>query len=78
MNREGNRITVSAEAILAFTLLLNPEKFDFDRPITVVVNGTPQYEAIVTQEMNTLLEWARRDLDRFLLFTAELNLEVPD
>ena len=78
VNREGNRITVSAEAILAFTLLLNPEEFDFDRPITVVVNGTPQYEAIVTQEMNTLLEWARRDLDRFLLFTAELNLEVPD
>jgi hypothetical protein len=78
VNREGNQITVAAEAISAFTLLLNPEELDFDRPITVIVNGTRQYEEIVTQNMSTLLDWARRDLDRSLLFTAELNLKIPD
>ena len=78
VSREGNRITVAAEAVTAFTLLLNPEELDFDRPITVVVNGTILHEESVTQSMVTLLDWVQRDLDKSLLFTAELHIELPD
>ena len=74
--REGNRITVTSHFIRAFTLLLNPEEFDFSRDIEVEVNGESVFRGPVTQSAETLLRWAARDLDRTMLFTAELRFDV--
>ena len=78
VSRQDNRITVQANAVAAFTLLLNPEELDFNRAITVVVNDVVQHQGMVAQDMTTLLDWARRDLDRSLLFSAELHIEITD
>lgn len=74
VSRQENTFNVVADDIDAFTLLLNPEEVDFDKSVTIVVNGTERYSELVPQKMETLLEWARKDLDRTMLFTAELNL----
>jgi len=40
----------------------------------VRVNGKVIHQALVSQSSQTLLKWAALDLDRSMLFTAELNL----
>jgi len=74
--REGNDFQIVADEVSKFTLLLNPEEVDFSKAIKVEVNGSIVFEGLVSQEMNTLLEWLSMDLDKSLLFTAELTLEL--
>ena len=69
---------VSARGVSRFTLLLNPEEVDFSQPILVNVNGTTVMAENVGENKETLLKWAQKDLDRKMLFTAELNVQVPD
>jgi hypothetical protein len=51
---------------------------DFSQPILVNVNGTTVMAENVGENKETLLKWAQKDLDRKMLFTAELNVQVPD
>ncbi len=74
VQRAGNTIEVDARAVAAFTLLLSPEEIDFSQPVSVRVNGKVIHQALVSQSSQTLLKWAALDLDRSMLFTAELNL----
>jgi len=75
--REGNHFEVTAFYVNEFTLLLNPEEVDFSKPITVAVNGALLFADIVSQSATTLLNWANKDRDRSMLFTAELSLSAP-
>lgn len=77
-NRSGNEIDVTARGIAEFTLLLNPEEVDFSQNIRVNVNGQNIFDKVVPQEKETLLKWAAQDLDRSMLFTAELNLTLDE
>ena len=76
VNRVGNSFTISSESVDAFTLLLNPEQVDFSEDIHVMVNGRIMYVGRVEQDMNTILDWAVRDRDRSMLYTAALSLRV--
>jgi predicted esterase len=76
-SRDGNRIAVTSYYTLAFTLLLSPEEIDFDQPVEVEVNGVLAYQGTVDQSARTLLQWAARDLDRSMLFSAELQFQLP-
>ena len=76
ITQEGNSFTVTAESVDAFTLLLNPEQIDFSEEVRVVVNGRPLFIGHVAEDMNTLLDWAVRDRDRTMLYTAALSLRV--
>ncbi len=76
VNRVGNNFTISSEAVDAFTLLLSPEQVDFSEDIHVMVNGRIMYVGRVEQDMNTVLDWAVRDRDRSMLYTAVLSLRV--
>lgn len=78
VKREGNSFTVTAERVAEFTLLLNPEEVDFNRLISVTVNGAMLFNGQVMQSADTLLNHAARDLDRSQLITAELRLQVPN
>mgnify|MGYP001157121530 FL=1 len=78
VRREDNLFVVSARGVSQFTLLLNPEEVDFSQPILVNVNGTTVMAENVGENKETLLKWAQKDLDRKMLFTAELNVQVPD
>lgn len=77
VTREGNEFDVSAQGVSRFTLLLSPEEVDFSAPVTVRINGLIYSQGVVTQSRETLLKWARLDLDRTMLFTVEMPVVVP-
>ncbi len=74
--RTGNTITAKTRGVSAFTLLLSPDQFDFDKVVTVVVNGKTVHNAKVTRDVRTLEKWAGVDHDRTMLFAAELKIKV--
>jgi len=76
--RNGNEIDVTAQGVAEFTLLLNPEEVDFSQAIQVYVNSENIFDEIITQDKETLLRWASKDLDRSMLFTAELKLRTGE
>jgi predicted esterase len=77
LDRRDNRIEVETRGVARFRLLLSPRQFDLDQPIEVVVNGVPRHRGNAERSASTLLRWAARDLDRTMLFAAELSIAVP-
>jgi len=69
-------VTVKARGVTAFTLLLSPDQFDLDQPITVVVNGHAAPGSKVEKSVRTLMKWAAADNDRTMLFGAELRINL--
>ena len=78
VNRNGNEFRVLARGVSEFTLLLNPEEVNFSQAIQVYVNSENIFDEIVAQDKQTLLHWASKDLDRSMLFTAELKLRTGE
>ena len=76
LTRVDNRITATTSGVAAFTLLLSPDQFDFNRPVSVVVNGQTTFAGTVNKNLGTLLKWAALDNDRTMLFAAELPIQV--
>jgi hypothetical protein len=74
--RVGNEVKVTTAGVGALTLLLSPDQFDFDKAVTVVVNGRTAFDGRVQKNVRSLLKWAARDNDRTMLFAAELSVEV--
>lgn len=75
--RTENKVEAATKGVGKFTVLLSPDQFDLNRPVTVVVNGRTAFEGMVRRDIRTLLKWAARDNDRTLLFAAELPIELP-
>lgn len=73
---EGNTISVRTRGIRRFRLLVSPDQFDLSVPLRVVVNGNEQVNRIVEPDPDVLLRWAARDLDRTMLFGAEIEVTV--
>jgi len=71
--RSGNTVLASTKGVAAFTLLLSPDKFDFNQPVRVVVNGREIFNVRVPRSVKTLMTWAARDIDRTMLYAAELH-----
>lgn len=76
VSRNGNTFSVLSDSVSQFTLLLNPEEVDFSEMVRVNVNGSLLFDGIVAQDPNTLLRWTQRDMDRSMLYTAELTLST--
>ena len=76
--RKGNTVEASTKGVGSFTLLLSPDRFDFGKPVTVIVNGHPGFEGRVEPTVKTLLKWAAVDNDRTMLYGAELKIKVPN
>jgi len=74
--RHGNTIEAQTRDVESFTLLLSPDKFNFDEPVKVIANGRPVFEGRVERNMKTLLTWAARDNDRTMLYGAELSIKL--
>ena len=77
VSRKDNQFEAKTRGVGSFTLLLAPGVIDFDKPVTVVVNGKTSFEARVGRSVQTLLRYAARDNDRTMLFAAELRIDVP-
>jgi poly(3-hydroxybutyrate) depolymerase len=76
LTRRGNVVTVRTNGVRAFTLLLSPNQFDLNQPVSVVVNGNVAFRGSVTPSVRTLLEWAARDNDRTALYGVALPIEL--
>src|SRR5262249_23310710 len=50
----GNTVAVKTRGVTAFTLLLSPDQFDLDQPVTVVVNGHTAPGSKVEKSVRTL------------------------
>jgi poly(3-hydroxybutyrate) depolymerase len=76
VGRQGNIFDVTADGVAQFTLLLNPEEVNFDQDIIVNVNGEKKFEQQVDQQAEVLLDWVQKTMDRSMLFSAELQLNL--
>ena len=74
--REGNTFSVDTSGVKGFTLLLSPSEIDFTAPVTVILNGEESQAAIIEESTEILLKWAQSDMDRSMLFTAELVIRL--
>jgi len=74
--RQGNTVQATTRGVAAFTLLLSPERFDFNQPIKVVANGHTVFENRVERNVKTLLKWAAHDNDRTMLYAAEIKIKL--
>jgi hypothetical protein len=75
LTRTGNTVTAVTRGVKEFTLLLSPDRFDFDKNVKVVVNGRAAFDGRVERSVATLLKWAARDNDRTMLFGAEVKIK---
>ncbi|MCU1335551.1 MAG: hypothetical protein JWO19_1132 [Bryobacterales bacterium] len=74
--RSGNTVQATTKGVTAFTLLLSPEKFDFNQPVIVAANGREVFHARVQPSVDTLMKWAAQDNDRTMLYSAELKIKL--
>jgi predicted esterase len=77
VSRQGNRFEARTRGVGSFTLLLSPQMVEFDKPVTVVVNGKTAFDGLLQPNVAALLRYAARDNDRTMLFGAELSVTVP-
>ena len=75
LERAGNTVKAATKGVGGFTLLLSPDKFDFSKPIQVVVNGHEVFNGRVERNLETMLRWAAKDNDRTMLYAAELKVK---
>jgi len=74
--KTGNTVRATTAGVAAYTLLISPDAFDFEQPITVITNGQVSFTGRVEKDLPTLLKWAARDDDRTMLFGAEIQVQV--
>jgi poly(3-hydroxybutyrate) depolymerase len=75
--RSGNAFDVRSRGVQAFTLLISPDVVDMSQQVRITVNGRSVQDAIVKKDVATLTKWAARDLDRTMLYGAEIHVTVP-
>ena len=74
--RQGNTFEARTRGVAKFSLLLSPDVVDLSEPVVVRVNGEVVFNGPVRQDLPTLLRWYARDLDRTMLYTAQLTIQV--
>jgi len=74
LTRQANTVRASTRGVKAFTLLISPDQFDFNKSVTVVANGRTVFSGRVQKDLRTLLTWAAADNDRTMLFGAEIHV----
>jgi hypothetical protein len=62
--------------VSAVTLLISPEQFDFEKSFEVVADGKRIFAGELIFDKSVMLDWAAVDLDKSMLFAAELNLKI--
>ena len=74
--RSGNTVQATTAGVDTFTLLLSPDRFDFDQTIRVVADGETVFDGRLEPDVETLLKWAAEDNDRTMLYGAELKIDL--
>ncbi|HEY4485632.1 MAG TPA: hypothetical protein VI702_04830, partial [Nitrospiria bacterium] len=74
---KGNEITVRAEHVLRYSLLLQRDLLNLDQPVRVTTNGAVSFEGTVTQDSRQMLREAHRRSDPRMITQAVLEIPVP-
>ena len=74
--RDGNTVRAMTRGVVAFTVLLSPDVFDFTQPVTIVADGKTVFSGRVQKSVETLMKWAARDNDRTMLYGAEVTVTL--
>lgn len=72
----GNSIEVTAKHIIGYTILLSDELLDLDDPVEVHTNRKKSFYGKVRRSLPFMLEWARRNRDPEMLFSANLRIVI--
>jgi hypothetical protein len=75
--RRGNTFEVRTRGVQSFALLLSPDVIDFAKPVRVTVNSRVVHDVVVKPDIRVLVKWAARDVDRTMVYGAELHISVP-
>jgi hypothetical protein len=74
--RDGNRIEVRTSGVAKYTVLVSPDMLDLKKDVEVRTNGKLSFRGKAEPDARAILEEARRFLDRTLLFTARIPVDV--
>ncbi len=74
--RDGNRIVVKTSGVRRVTVLASDQMLDLGKDVEVVVNDVVLFRGKVTPDPRVVLEEGRRFLDRALVFSARITLDV--
>jgi hypothetical protein len=74
--REGNRVVVRTSGVRRVTVLASDQMLDFGKDVEVVVNDVVLFRGRVVPDPRVVLEEGRRFLDRALVFSARIALDV--
>lgn len=77
VERAEQTFLARTSGVSEFTLLLSRDVVDFSRPVKVSVNGRVVFDGRISEDLETLLDWAARDNDRSMLYGAALKVPVP-
>ncbi len=76
VNKGDNLFEITAENVREASLYLHPAMVDFDKPVTVKVNGDVLFSGMVTPDLATMLMLVREFDDRGRIFHAAVNLSI--
>lgn len=77
-SRKGNRIVVERCDYPSFTLCLNDDVADLDKPVIVEYKGRRLLKKRVKRSADTIARSLRERQDPRLVFSAELEVRMPD
>ncbi len=75
--KSGNNVHLTTQNVKSVSIRCSPEHFDFNQPIKVFANQELIHEGALTKKIQTLLQWHAVNLDRTMLYGAELSLQIP-
>jgi hypothetical protein len=74
--RKGNRVDITAEGLDEVTILLSPDRIDFEKPVTIAVNDVVIFEDVMVPSVGMLLKWAAIDNDRTMLYAVQFRVRI--
>jgi predicted esterase len=73
---EGNRIAVKVRNVAKYTLLIDRQQFDLNKPIQVLTNGKESVNEIVKPDLRFMLTQAAEDNDPSTVYCGRIEIEV--
>ncbi|OJJ16166.1 hypothetical protein BKI52_35965 [marine bacterium AO1-C] len=74
--KSGNEVHLMTQNVKSIRLLCSPEHFDFNKPVKVFANQQLIFDNKLEKSVDTLLQQHAIDLDRTMLYGAELSLQI--
>lgn len=75
-NLGDNRFEIQSDQVRELFVHVHPDMIDFDKPVTVTVNGETRFEGKVEPDVRHMLELAREFDDRGRIYWARIRVGV--